>query len=765
MSKLYLTGMLVALIAALCVGLAGESHAQKGRSPRAPKMPPGVPKNLPGKASKSFPALNVTDVKPEGEVSLASLLPNGAAQSRLGLTDTHAYRLVEYVAASHAFRFIGYEFATQKQAQFDVKLPKEVKPFTVPPRVAFGGGDVCVVSQQAQVCFVHIKDRKAVAVGDIDSKAPIKESKPVKGGGRGKKGPGEGASVPPSGGEYRVHGLPGGAYALSILRHYDAKARKYVSVDAILYSASGKAVTLKFEHETYGVPPRGKDAVFGVKGDTAVLLVTKPKNTGAFSGEVVLSCLVFDLKTGALKEAQTHPETWGGQDADTFMMAPTGDFFVAQPWGKYDRFVTERGTWKQGYKTDYFDACVGFTPDGSAGIFLGNNTPQRAYLTAVRLADSKDLWRTTVTHDEAMGNGEDEPFTAVGPEARAVAAHFGIIEGTSAGEARFLYKNEGVDFEPLCMSYDQAGKQVAVMALDRLIVLDAKSRTETHSIALEKPLAKGAQGEFVAFSKAGDKVMACVKGAGVWLFDLTKQAVLATMGPLGGDHARPLPDLSAVVFTAPASEGGNLMLQAFGQEKANVHYRAEYEEVQAICLWMDEKGESMLVTERGMGEGNLFLLNKKGEKAETYSVAELEPRVVGDKAVAAFVTKSKNVVLINDISEGGMTLINCTVIEPGKDVPDPVSASFQCTIKLDDLQGRSAYGATAATPYFGALWQGDDKQCHFACPAGVLSVDIAKSSFALSAWSRKPVGVVAVHPKSKEFFVAGNTGLATYKFK
>ncbi len=237
------------------------------------------------------------------------------------------------------------------------------------------------------------------------------------------------------------------------------------------------------------------------------------------------------------------------------------------------------------------------------------------------------------------------------------------------------------------MTYDQAGKQIAILATDRVFVLDAKSHAETRSITFEKPLAKGSQPECMTFNKAGDKVLACVKNAGVWLFDLANGTVIASLPAVAGDHVRALPDLSGVLYSQPAAEGGNLMLQGFGQDKPTRFYRAEYEEVQAICLWNDEKGESFLVTERGMGEGNLFLINKKGEKTDSYSVKEIESRLVGDNAVTAFVAKNKTCVLINDIDMGG-TLLNCTVIAPTKDDPDPVTASFQVTIKTEELGGQ-----------------------------------------------------------------------------
>jgi hypothetical protein len=81
------------------------------------------------------------------------------------------------------------------------------------------------------------------------------------------------------------------------------------------------------------------------------------------------------------------------------------------------------------------------------------------------------------------------------------------------------------------------------------------------------------------------------------------------------------------------------------------------------------------------------------------------------------------------------------------------------------LCGRSTYGATGASPYFAGTWVGDDKSAYLACPAGVLTVDIGKASFTLNCWNRKPVGVVAVNPRSKEFFVAGSTGMSVYKLK
>jgi hypothetical protein len=137
---------------------------------------------------------------------------------------------------------------------------------------------------------------------------------------------------------------------------------------------------------------------------------------------------------------------------------------------------------------------------------------------------------------------------------------------------------------------------------------------------------------------------------------------------------------------------------------------------------------------------------------------------VGDNAVTAYVAKNKTCVLINDVSEGA-TLLNCTVIAPTKDDPDPITASFQVTVKTDELSGRSTYGATGASPYFAGMWVGDDKAAYLACPAGVLTVDTGKQAFSLTAWNRKPAGVVAVNPRSKEFFVAGSTGMSVYKLK
>jgi hypothetical protein len=314
------------------------------------------------------------------------------------------------------------------------------------------------------------------------------------------------------------------------------------------------------------------------------------------------------------------------------------------------------------------------------------------------------------------------------------------------------------------MTYDQGGKQIAILATDRVFVLDAKSHAETRSVSFEKPLNKGAQVECIAFNKGGDKLLVCVKGAGAWVFDMANGSLIAALPAIAGDHVRALPDLSAVVFSQPAAEGGNLMVQAFGADKPSRLYRAEYEEVQAICLWMDEKGESFLVTERGMGEGNLFLINKKGEKTDVYSVKEIEPRLVGDNAVTAFVARNKTCVLINDIEFGG-TLLNCTVIGPAKDDPDPISASFQVSINTNELGGRSTYGATGASPYFAGMWVGDEKSAYLACPAGVLTVDVGKGSLSLTCWHRKPAGVTAVNPRAKEFFVAGSTGMSIYKLK
>ncbi|MCA8946577.1 MAG: hypothetical protein KDB29_10155, partial [Planctomycetes bacterium] len=83
----------------------------------------------------------------------------------------------------------------------------------------------------------------------------------------------------------------------------------------------------------------------------------------------------------------------------------------------------------------------------------------------------------------------------------------------------------------------------------------------------------------------------------------------------------------------------------------------------------------------------------------------------------------------------------------------------------EELPGRSTYGQTAASPFFGGLYAGDERNCKFACPAGVLDVDVGKNAITLYAWSRSPSGLAAVNPKGKEFFVAGGAGLKIYKVK
>jgi hypothetical protein len=99
------------------------------------------------------------------------------------------------------------------------------------------------------------------------------------------------------------------------------------------------------------------------------------------------------------------------------------------------------------------------------------------------------------------------------------------------------------------------------------------------------------------------------------------------------------------------------------------------------------------------------------------------------------------------------------------DPGDAISRNFSAVFKTEDLSGMSTYGKSAAAPYFAAPYWGDETNAAFACPAGVLSVSIAKNSMKLHAWSRKPTGLPAVSPRQKEFFVAGNEGLTSFKFK
>ena len=147
-----------------------------------------------------------------------------------------------------------------------------------------------------------------------------------------------------------------------------------------------------------------------------------------------------------------------------------------------------------------------------------------------------------------------------------------------------------------------------------------------------------------------------------------------------------------------------------------------------------------------------------------YNVAEIDPMYVGDTCVTAFVNKKHEAVLVNEVNKWSYTGVNFCVVSPAAG-GDPISKNFSAVFKSEELPGSSTYGTTAAAPFFGGRYWGDENACAFACPAGVISVNVAKSQIKLYAWSRQPKGLAAINPKLKEFFVAGNTGLTTFKFK
>lgn len=708
-----------------------------------------------GKGDFKMPSLTVVDVKPEGAYEVYSLLPSAKDQPRLGVTDTMAWRLVDYSAEQQALKFVTLDMITGKLGSKSVTLPKDTPVFDGVPRLAYDGGEYAMVSYQACVLFVEVKTGKVKLASTVDASVPLKAPPPKR-----SRGPRTEESA--GGASYRVHGGGGGKYALSVKTDYDSKGNRYNSRGATLFSHDGKSVTLDWDHNTYGIPPKQRDAVFSVGADEIVVLVTNPKKPGAFSSAHQLACLVFDGK-GKLKEAQVNTEHWHGGNAPRASLSPDGKYIVAHPEDGLHRYVLARGTWARGYKTDYHDALCGFSPEGTIGVFVHNNTPKHAKVHAIELATGNELWYTHLTHEEVGGEGDDEPFTSVGPGARVVALQQGILLGQTSEDPVWAYKAAAVDFVPLSISYDDSGKKVAVLAQDRVFVLDAKSREELHSIPFPNALPDGSLGEFVTFDPKGNKVMACVRGRGVWLFDLATNTIEKTLPAIAGTWARAMPDFSGVVYSQAKEAGGNVMLQKLDGSEATRVYRCQYKDALAVCFWISEKGDRFLVAEREVGEGSLFLVKADGSVDVTYDVADADTMYVGDTTVHAFVTKSKTAVLINEINRWEYTGINCTVISPVEGTG--IQYSFSGVFKSEELAGRSTYGQTAASPFFGSLHFGDEKNCRFACPAGVLEADISKASLTLHAWNRKPTGIAALNPKGKEFFVAGSNGLTTYRLK
>jgi hypothetical protein len=560
-----------------------------------------------------------------------------------------------------------------------------------------------------------------------------------------------------------VHGGGGGKHALSVLVKWDNGSKRYTGSGATLHFADERSVTLDWNHDVYGVPPKDRDAVCAVTDTEIVVLVTKPRSGGNFKTATDIACLVFDRK-GVFKTAQRPDEPFAGGNAARFTLSPCGDFLAAHAEGDgLHSHVMKRGTWERVFKIDYMDGCIGFAPEGKIGVFIENKTPQRVAIKAIELATGKALWETSMTHKEVDGTGDDEPFTSISAGAKVVALQSGIMSGVTSDEPTWIYRANAIDFEPLCMSYDEAGKLVAVMARNRVFVLDARTRNEVHSIDFPTPLPEGALGEFVAFDSRSRKVMACARNQGVWLMDLATNTIEKSLPAVPGIWPRAMPDLSGVVYSLPKDKGGNVMLQRFETTEPERIYRCEYKDAIAVCYWIDPKGKEFLVAEREVGEGRLFMVNDKGGVVVTYNITDADPAYTGDATITAFVGKGRKVFLINEFNRWEYTGINCTVIGAGAD--ESIETSFSAVFKTSDLPGRSTYGATAASPFFGGLHAGDERVCKFACPAGVLEVDVGKGIFTLHAWSRKPIGLAAINPKGKEFFVAGSTGLTTYKIK
>ncbi|MBZ0135056.1 MAG: hypothetical protein K8I27_01630 [Planctomycetes bacterium] len=709
---------------------------------------------------QSFPSLKIEDVKPDGAFEVVNLLPTAKEQPRIGVTEDKAYRLVSYEPSTRVLKFAVVDLITGLVKANDVKLPTDAPDLPDNPRMSFDGGANAVVSDQAATLFVDpFKGKVKVAAG-YDSAVARASAKPAteKKDWRNREKSGALAAE-----AYRVHGGPAGRYALSVLVKYDKDAKKYTGSGATLHFADEKSVNLSWDHAQYGVPPRDRDAVCAVTDNEIIVLVVRPRTPGGFNAAHELTCLVFDRK-GNLKEAQTSPKSWSGNNANRFCIEPAGVFFVAHSEDTLYSHIHTRGTWEVGYKCDYFDACYGFAPEGGIGVFAENKSPQRAAVKGIKLATGEALWETSITHAEATGDGDDEPFTSVAPGASVIAAQWGIFQGVTSDTPTWLYKAQAVDFEPICMSYDNDGKMVAVLALDRVFVLDAKSREEIHSIPFEAALPANTLGEFVAFDSKGKKLMACARGKGVWLIDLATNTIEKSLPAIDGTWARPMPDFSGVVFSQGKDKGGNVMLQKLEGGEPERIYRCEYKDAMAVCYWINDKGDEFLIAEREIGEGRLFLVNAKGDVEIAYNVAEADPMYVGDTAVTGFVTKRKQAVLISEINKWSYTGINCTVIGPGSE-GEAIETSFSAVFKSEELPGRSTYGATAASPFFGGLFAGDERNCKFACPAGALDVDIGKGTITLYAWSREPRGLAAISPKGKEFFVAGSAGLTTYKMK
>lgn len=733
MRKLWFVG---ALVTAFLFSMVPIADAQRG---------PGGNRG-PGR----LPSLQIEDVTPQGAYEVVNLLPGSNDQPRLGVTGEMAYRLVGYDRPNRELQFATLDFESGALGSTKVKLSTKAPDLGDDPRMAYDGGEWAVITRQAATVFVNVADGKVAVASEIDNSVPLE---PVEASAKTRRRPAR------NGQEYRVHGGAGGKWALSVYVEYDPEAKEYISKGGKVHFPKGKSVELEWDHNKYGVPPGGRDAVCAVTDDEIVVLTTNPRSPGAFKSACDLTCLVFDTR-GNLKEAQTSPDPWAGNNAERFALSPDGKHVVAHPEDSLHRSVVTRGTWERGYRTNYHDALVGFAPEGALAVFIENHTPERAALKALKLPGGEEVWNTTLTHKQVEGEGDNEPFTSVGPGAAVIAMRSGILKGESAEEPAWIYKVSPVEFEPLCISYDSGGKLVAVLALDRVFVIEAKSREEVYSVPLDKALPKGALGEFVTFDSRGDKVMACARGHGVWVIDLKEGEIVQSLPALPGTWARAMPDFSGVVYSQRKEDGGNVMLQKLEGGEPERIYRCEYKDALAICFHINDKCDEFLVAEREVGVGRLFLVDEEGEKIVTYDVENEDTMYVGDETVTGFVTRRKQAVLINEVQRWRYTGINCTVVSPKKG--GGLEANFSAVFESSDLPGRSTYGATAASPFFGGLFAGDERECTFACPAGVLQIDIRKSTMKLHAWSREPSGLAAVNPKGKEFFVAGTNGLTTY---
>jgi hypothetical protein len=738
-----------------------------GRDPRGPgggRDRPGGPGGA-GNPAFRFQDLNIEDLRPEGRYEVISLIPTLSDQPRIGIAGKLAYRLADYDPDSGTLTFATVNLEDGQVTSKDIRLPGDAPKFNGMPRVAFDGGSHAVISQQAAVVFVDVASGRSRVASGFDSSVPVVEGPPRRrrGGGRGSPGgwPSlrDDVNVPDR--AYRVYGGADGAHALSILQVYDRSSREFTGSNGVLHSATGRAVNLSWNHRQHGVPPRGRDAVFAVTSDEIIVMALRPKDPGNSESWLQVNFLVFNARNGNLKEVQEVPGNFSSRNRNHFYLSPCGDYFVAHPDDGIHMAMYRRGTWESMFRTNYNDPVVGFAPEGGIVVLLENVSPQRAGLKAVRLSDQEELWQTSMPHDQARGNEERRPFSAVGPGAGMVASVQGIIAGKTADSPEFIYTAEAVDFDPLAMTYDNSGRHVAVLARDRVFILDARSREETASIAFEDPLPEGAVGEFISFDARARKVLACVRGYGAWLIDIASQTIEQTLPTVSGTWVRALPDLSAVVYSRPSSEGGHIMLQPVDGSDATQLYANESSGVQAVCLWISDRGDEFLVVERGGGAGRLYLINARGEKVVEYPVEDADSRVVGDNALTAFVTRRRQVVMISEATLLTRTGINCTVIS----ADSGVESSFTCLVVPDELPGSSTYGQTSASPFFGGLHSGDERTAQFACPAGMLEVDISRQRFTLYAWSRAPQGLAAVNPRGREFFVAGATGLTSYRVR